>query len=139
MEYNIHKPWRPPLPLDPGVYFLPYGTYARFRSGGGYGEIQGTQLDTARYVRIQLDTVGYSGSTAEWLDTGIQRDTKDTVRYRQDTGKIKIQAGDSKNTIHAKVAAKGKGGLNTIAYTYRIYRGINSYSIDELYIYIIYI
>ena len=55
----------------------------------------GIQLDTARYVRIQLDTAGYSGSAAKWLDTEIQRDTKDTVRYRQDTGEI--QTGDPKN------------------------------------------
>jgi len=54
------------------------------------------QLDTYGYSWIQLDTAGYSGSAAKWLDTGIQRDTKDTVRYRQDTGEI--QTGDPKNT-----------------------------------------
>ena len=53
----------------------------------------GIQLDTARYtaryVRISLDTVRYSGRyggyAATWLDTGtgIQRDAKDTVGYRQ--------------------------------------------------------
>jgi len=34
----------------------------------------------------------------KWPDTGIQRDTKDMVRYRQDTGEI--QAGDP--NIHAR-------------------------------------
>jgi len=63
----------------------------------------GIQLDTARYVRIQLDTVGYSGysgSAAKWIDIeSIQGYTgypKDTVRYRRDTGKI--QAGHPPNT-----------------------------------------
>jgi len=58
----------------------------------------GIQLDIGRYARIQLDTVRYSGIhsrfAAKWLDTGIQRDAKDAVRYRQDTGEI--QAGDPK-------------------------------------------
>jgi len=50
-----------------------------------YSGIQQIQLDTARHIRRQLDAVGYSGSAAKWLDTGIQRDTKDTViqaRYK---------------------------------------------------------
>jgi len=63
------------------------------------------QLDTYGYSWIQWDTAGYSGSAAEWLDAGdIQRDTKNTVRYRQDKGKI--QARDSKNTRQ-----DGRGGL----------------------------
>jgi len=45
---------------------------------------------------IQWDTAGYSGYAAKWLDTGIQRYTKDTVRYRQDSGEI--QMGDPQNT-----------------------------------------
>jgi len=61
-----------------------------------YSRYSWIQLDTYKYSWIQWDTAGYSGSAAEWLDTGIQRDTKDMVRYRQDTGEI--QAGDSKNT-----------------------------------------
>jgi len=81
------------------VYLRPYPVFEAV----GYGEIQ---RDTARYSWIQLDKYGYSwiqleiarysGSAAEWLDTGIQRDTRDTLRYRQDTDKI--QAKDSKNT-----------------------------------------
>jgi len=61
----------------------------------------GIQLDTARYVRIQLDTVGYSGSAATWLDIDRYRDTrdtKDTMRYRRDAGEI--QAGYPK--IHSR-------------------------------------
>jgi len=66
------------------------------------------QLDisiSTRYVRIQLDTAGYSGqcgsrSTARWLDiadlypyryryaAGYQIPSKDTVRYRRDTGEM---------------------------------------------------
>jgi len=69
-----------------------------------YSGIQRDTADTARYVRIQLDTAGYSRSAAEWLDTGIQRDTKDMVRYRQDTGEI--QAGDSKNTRQGRAQAE---------------------------------
>ena len=44
-----------------------------------YSGIQQIQLDTARYVRIQLDTgwdtAGYSGSAAKWLDIDRYRDT----------------------------------------------------------------
>ena len=79
----------------------------------GYGEIQRDtarysryswiQLDTYEYSWIQWDIAGYSGSAAEWLDTGIQRDTKDMVRYRQDTGEI--QAGDSKNTRQGRASS----------------------------------
>ena len=82
----------------------------------GYGEIQRDtarysryswiQLDTYEYSWIQWDTAGYSGSAAEWLDTGIQRDTKYMVRYRQDTGEI--QAGDSKNTCQGRAKLLGK-------------------------------
>ena len=56
----------------------------------GYGEIQRdtAQLDTYGYSWIQWDTAGYSGSATNLLDTGIQRDTKDTVRYRMVTNKI---------------------------------------------------
>jgi len=62
----------------------------------GYGEIQrDTELDTARYVRFQLDTVGYSG--IQWIcckidryriDTGMIHGmprTKDMVRYTRNT------------------------------------------------------
>jgi len=69
-----------------------------------YSEIQ---LDTARYVQIQLDTVGYSG--IQWICCkmaryrslpGIQRGTKDTVRYRRNTGEI--QAEYPKNTLQGR-------------------------------------
>jgi len=47
----------------------------------------GIQLDTARYVRIQLDTdtvwdtAGYSGSAAKWLDIDRYREIHgDTLR-----------------------------------------------------------
>ena len=74
----------------------------------GYNEIprdaaRYSSIDTARYVRIQLDTVGYSG--IQWICCKMARyistyrdtwDTKDTVRYRRDTGEI--QAGHHKNT-----------------------------------------
>jgi len=66
----------------------------------------GIKLDTARYARIQLDTVGYTG--IQWIcckiaigyksiqvqGSGIQHTaysgipTKDTVRYRQNTGGV---------------------------------------------------
>ena len=67
------------------------------------------QLDTVIYVRIQLDTVEHSGiqwiccKMARQIDTGIQRDTKDTVRYRRDTGEI--QAGYPKNTRQGRLSA----------------------------------
>jgi len=57
-----------------------------------YSRIPQIHLDTARdtygYSWIQWDTAGYSGSAAEWLDTGtgIQRDTKEQ-------GYVEIQAG----------------------------------------------
>jgi len=72
-----------------------------------YSGIQQIQLDTARKVRIQLDTVvGYSGIQWQWICCKMARD-KDTagyqgytVRYRQaDTGAI--QAGCSPK-IHAR-------------------------------------
>jgi len=64
----------------------------------GTARCSGIQLETARYGYswIQWDTAGYSGSAAKWLDTGIRRDTKDTEKYRQDTGEI--QKGYPKNT-----------------------------------------
>jgi len=88
---------------SPGVYFWPYPVFEAVR----YGEIQ---RDTARYVRIQLDIVRYSGK--QWtcckidryrIHTGIDaRDTKDMVRYRRDSGKI--QAGHPKNTRQGGVS-----------------------------------
>jgi len=54
---------------------------------------------------IQSDTAGYSGSAAKWLDAGrIQRDTKDTVRYRQDTGGIRAEY--PKNTCQGRALYK---------------------------------
>ena len=56
-----------------------------------YSGIQQIQLDTDRYVRIQLDTVGYtagySGSAAKWLDANRYRDTAENQGYGE------IQAG----------------------------------------------
>jgi len=53
------------------VYFWPYPVFEAVR----YGEIQRDTADTAGdYVRLQLDTVGYSGSAAEWLDIDRYRD-----------------------------------------------------------------
>jgi len=52
----------------------------------------GIQPDTARYVRIQLDTVGYSG--IQWICCKMDRYRSRqgyTVRYKRDIGEI--QAG----------------------------------------------
>jgi len=63
---------------------------------------------------MQMDTVGYSGiqwiSAAKWLDIDQYRDTrdtKDTVRYRRDTGEI--QAGYPKNTLQGGKALRTAG------------------------------
>ena len=83
--YFLRMTCNPPLEC----IVLPYPVFEAV----GYGEIQQrdtarVQLDTARYVVIQLDTVGYSGiqwiCRKTWLDIGRYRDTagytKDTVR-----------------------------------------------------------
>jgi len=60
------------------VYFWPYPVFEAVR----YGEVK---RDTARYAQIQLNTAGYSGSAAKWLDMNRYWDTTgyQTVRYRQ--------------------------------------------------------
>ena len=63
-----------------------------------YSGIQQIQLDTARYVRIQLDTVGYS--EIQWIFCKMAR-YRDTVGYQ---GYDEIQAGYRCNT-------GGRGGL----------------------------
>ena len=50
--------------------------------------IQQIQLDTARYIRIQLDTVGSSG--IQWICCEMARYSRDTAGYQ---GYGEIQAG----------------------------------------------
>jgi len=73
MEHRrrVYTLYRAPPP-SPGVYFWPYIPFSRRWDTVRYS---GIQLDTARYVRmqLQLDTVGYTG------DTG-NRDTVDLLQ-----------------------------------------------------------
>ena len=50
----------------------------------------GIQLDTARYVRIQLDTVGYSGK--QWICCKMAR-YRSIQGYTGYQGYVEIQAG----------------------------------------------
>jgi len=59
--------------------------------------------------------VGYSGSTsaAKWIDIQNQykdiRDTKDTVRYRRDTGEIQVRdMGHGRDMGHPKNTRQGR-------------------------------
>jgi len=74
------------------------------------------QLDTARYVRTQLDTVGYSGiqwiccTMAGYRSIQGYSGTKDTIRYRRDTVQVKYE-GDIPNI-------QTRGGLgDTLTFT----------------------
>ena len=78
----------------------------------GYGEsTAGYYLDTARYVRIQLDTVGYSG--IQWICCkmakyrSIYRDTRDIYQRQgygeiHDTGGMQITYRRNVPKIHAR-------------------------------------
>jgi len=59
-----------------------------------------------------VDTVGYSGIQWIWCKMARYRDTagytKDTVRYRQDTGEI--QAGDPKNARPGSLGVSPRNG-----------------------------